>query len=570
MSDVWARHIFKSLRKNGILAYIWHREQDRFTWQGDCVLIGLSAMPEDSQSLHRLINPQDIPERLLALHALLAGEKPSMQLSYKIRKPDGHQIHVEETAEIDAESGMMCGFIRASDVFEKSQSQIVRALHEGAMAHSGRLKLQHSVEGWLHGKGEHANNAGFLLVVGLDRFTLYNEAFGARFSDEIIDKVYERLRQIAGQNAEVMRIDGDVFGMFFRDVQHGEMAVFARYIMSNLYDYPLNTSKGPLSVGASIGGITLHHSMRMDNATVVTSAEMAMHKAKDKGRACFVSYDEASAESRETRAILKTADDFMTALKEHRVRLAFQPVMNMSSNKVSFHEGLIRMIDRNGKLQSAAQFVPAIEKLGLCRAIDQFALKTTIDELTQFPDLSLSVNVSNQTLSDPEWLRNIVLALRDRPSVAQRVIIEITESCAALNPDLTLRVVRTLKDLGCQVALDDFGAGYTAFLQLKNMNIDIVKIDKTFVRGIGNGQSRLFVKALQELASGIDVQTVAEGAETLSEARILADGGVNMVQGYVYGFPQIERIWLPKEHCSRKILPDCAAWGSAELSRISV
>ncbi len=568
MTD-WQSHILKGFSQNGTLAYAWHRESDMLSWAGDCMaMLGQASMPAKSDGFGAMVNPQKLPERLLALHNLMNGETLSMALSYSMRHADGHHIDIEETAEWDAATGTVYGFIRpAAPAVTRIAPDNLHPLHEGMTAHNGRLKLQNSVEEWLQGKGEHARSTGFLLVVGLDRFALYNEAFGARFSNEIIDRVCHRLRQIAGQNAEVARIDGDVFGMFFHMAQHGEMTVFAKYIISNLCDYPLETSKGPLTVGASIGGIVLQPSMRMDNATIVTSAEMAMHKAKDKGRACFVSYDEASAEAQETRSILKTADEFMLALKQKRVRLAFQPVMDMQQNKVCFHEGLIRMVDTHGKMQAAAQFVPAIEKLGLCRTVDHFAMKTTIEELSLFSDLSLSVNVSQQTLADPEWLRNIVAMLRDRPSVAQRMIIEITETCAVLNMDATLRIVKTLKDLGCRVALDDFGAGYTAFLQLKELDVDIVKIDKAFIKDINGAQSQLFVKTLQELASGVNMQTVAEGAETLADARLLANRGVNMVQGYVYGFPQVERVWLPKEHNHRKISFDFIPTNEYETTR---
>jgi EAL domain-containing protein (putative c-di-GMP-specific phosphodiesterase class I) len=103
------------------------------------------------------------------------------------------------------------------------------------------------------------------------------------------------------------------------------------------------------------------------------------------------------------------------------------------------------------------------------------------------------------------------------------------------------------------VALDDFGAGYTAFAQLKTLDVDIVKIDKCFIRDMDESQNKLFVRTLQSLADGVEVKTVGEGAETLAEARLLAADGVHYVQGYVYGFPQVERVWLPKDHINRKI-----------------
>ena len=121
------------------------------------------------------------------------------------------------------------------------------------------------------------------------------------------------------------------------------------------------------------------------------------------------------------------------------------------------------------------------------------------------------------------------------------------------NPEKTKLIVRTLQDLGCRVALDDFGAGYTAFCHLKDLGVDIVKIDKSFIRNIDDEHNHLFVKTLKMLAEGVNVETVGEGAETMAEAKLLTDDGIDHIQGFVYGFPRVERLWLPKDHVHRQI-----------------
>jgi EAL domain-containing protein (putative c-di-GMP-specific phosphodiesterase class I) len=295
-----------------------------------------------------------------------------------------------------------------------------------------------------------------------------------------------------------------------------------------------------------------------------------MRAAKEQGRNCFVAYKESHQQTGGARLLLESGNAFLRALKDNRVRLAFQPIISTAKENVSFHECLIRMVDENGKLHSAAQFIPAVEKLGLGHLVDQFALRAAIQELTMFPDLNLSVNVSNLSLTHQDWLRGLVAALKDRPSVAQRLIIEITENTMMGDLDRTLRVIGTLRDLGCRVALDDFGAGSTAFSQLNQLDIDMVKIDKSFVRNISRDHNHLFVRTLQTLAEGIDVETVGEGAETANDARTLAGDGINYIQGYVYGFPQIERVWLPKDHAYRQVasdgsLPEAASGDSLSL-----
>ncbi len=568
MNSLWFRHISKGLADSGTLAYQWHVLGDRYEWMGDFnVLLGFSGpAPLDNNAFHALLNPQNVPERLAGFYGLIGGQQTAVQCLYKMRRADGTQLEVEESAEIQiADNGekTVCGFIR---IVSKEQKPSIAPTEENwrnvqgfgsdfALPHQGRAEIRRALEQWMHTqRQEKGESSGFLLVLGIDHFAMYNEAFGASFCDGIIEQAGQRLRHIAGPGSNVSRIDGDVYGLFFPRVNHCEMPSVARYLINNFYESPFETVNGRITFGASVGGIAVKPGMGMAPATILTSAETAMQRAKGRGRACFYSHDEASAEGYEAKLILQTGNDLIRAFRENRVRMAYQPVMDMTSNKASFHETLIRMIDDRGRMQSAAHFIPAIEKLGLSRIIDQYALKQAIQELTLFPDISLSVNVSNQTLNDPDWLRSIVSALRDRPSVAKRLIVEITESVAIASVDIAIRAVRTLRDLGCKVALDDFGAGYTAYLQLKTLGVDIVKIDKTFTRGISEAKNQIFIRTLKNLADGIDVKTVGEGAETLAEARLLASDGVNLVQGYVFGFPQVERVWLPKEHIHRKIV----------------
>jgi EAL domain-containing protein (putative c-di-GMP-specific phosphodiesterase class I) len=119
--------------------------------------------------------------------------------------------------------------------------------------------------------------------------------------------------------------------------------------------------------------------------------------------------------------------------------------------------------------------------------------------------------------------------------------------------------VRTIQDLGARVALDDFGAGYTAFAQIKQLDVDLVKIDKQFIRNIGQSENHLFVKTLQSLADGVDIETVGEGVETMTDAKQLIRDGINHIQGYAFGFPSVERVWLPKDHIYRKIVKEDTA-----------
>ncbi len=583
MTDAWSRHISKGLAESGRLAYQWNIMEDRYEWIGDLngLLGGSGDHPKDNGQFHRFLNPQHVPERLSALYAVLSGQEEEFSATYKIQRADGTQMDVRENGAVHITEGgekFVYGFIAAASPDARASGQTERRnVHsmggEFSISHQGRVRIIRSIDQWLGRSRDEQSGKGFLLTLGLDHFSLYNEAYGAAFCDSILEDAGQRLRQCAGSGAEVARIDGDVYGLFFADTPYCDMAAMARHLITQFYKQPFDTMNGRITFGASVGGIVLRHGLSMTPGSILASAETALHKAKNRGRGCFHAHEPSSQDIQDTRQILKTGNDLIRAFHEGRMRLAFQPVMDMNHNAASFHEALVRMIDDTGRLQSAAQFIPAIERLGLSRMVDHFALTQAIEELSRFSDLSLSVNVSNQTLNDPDWLRFIVGALRDQPSVAKRLIIEITETTAISSMDVAIMAVRTLRDIGCRVALDDFGAGYTAFLQLKTLGVDIVKIDKSFTRGLSDSKNQLFVRTLQLLADGIDIMTVGEGAETLAEARILARDGVNLVQGYVFGFPQVERVWLPKDHSHRKITmegisADASEWQSWEAGKI--
>jgi diguanylate cyclase (GGDEF)-like protein len=552
---------------------MWNVSEDSFKWLGDLKTIfgdDINDYPRSIKEFNNLVDIRHVPERLAMIFEILEMsdfENPSFSISYHIVREGMGSLAVEEKATlyIDKNTGdkILLANInlpaakKKTEAAQCNRSEFDRmAMQSNNDVHQGRLKLQNRIEAWFASyelrQQRIPESFSFLLTVGIDRLSIINENFGASYTDEIIEATGDKLRKIAGENASVFRIDGDVFGVFFNASMQNEMSVIAQHIVNSFQNTSMETVKGDVSVSVSVGGITINNT-HDDPGSIITNAEMAMNIAKDLGRGRFVIYEEASKRVKERKQLLNTGSEFIRALRNNMVKLAFQPVVDSVTKKVSFHETLIRFLDEDGKVRVAADFVPAIEKLGISHVLDRYAMKMAIQELCQFHDLSLSVNVSGQTFMDRNWLRSMVSTLRNRPSVADRLIVEITETMIIDDLYECSRVVNALQDMGCRIALDDFGTGYTAFNQLKELSVDIVKIDKSFVRNIENNQNQIFVKTLQTLANALDVETVGEGAETLADAEILAAEGVSHIQGYIYGYPSLERLWLPKNHVGRQI-----------------
>lgn len=233
------------------------------------------------------------------------------------------------------------------------------------------------------------------------------------------------------------------------------------------------------------------------------------------------------------------------ALDEKRTMLAFQPIVQARMPKrAAFYEGLMRIMDHTGRIIPAGEFMDAVETTELGRRIDCRALEMGLATLTQEPSIRLSINMSARSIGYPDWLATLERGLRHSPDIAERLILEITESSAMTMPDLVTMFMQDMQERGICFALDDFGAGYTAFRYLKDFYFDIVKIDGSFIRNIGaEPDNQILVQALVSIARHFDMFTVAEFVETAEDARLLVDLGVDCLQGYYFGAPSTQAPW---------------------------
>jgi len=233
------------------------------------------------------------------------------------------------------------------------------------------------------------------------------------------------------------------------------------------------------------------------------------------------------------------------ALDERRAMLAFQPVVQARmTNRTAFYEGFIRILDEQGRVLPARDFMHAIETNETGRKVDCLSLELGLAALAGEPGLRLSVNMSARSIGYPAWLTTLERGLRTDPTIAERLILEITESSAMLMPDLVGVFMADMQSRGICFALDDFGSGYTAFRYLKEFYFDIIKIDGTFIRGISaNPDNQVLAQALVSIARHFDMFTVAESVESAEDARYLVDIGMDCLQGYYFGVPSTDAPW---------------------------
>lgn len=233
------------------------------------------------------------------------------------------------------------------------------------------------------------------------------------------------------------------------------------------------------------------------------------------------------------------------ALRKRDVLLAYQPIVQASDvSKVAFYEGLIRVLDSTGRIIPAKDFIETIEPREEGRMIDCLAVELGVASLAQNPQLRLSINMSPRSIGHPPWEMALERGMLHDPTVGERLIIEITESSALLMPDLVSDFMLRMQRRGISFALDDFGAGYTAFRHFKDFYFDIVKIDTSFTRDIErDSDNQVLMQALVSIAQQFDMFTVAEGVERPQEADYLFNAGIDCLQGYLFGVPSVSKPW---------------------------
>ena len=382
-----------------------------------------------------------------------------------------------------------------------------------------------------------------VLVVSIDDLARINEAYGFAVGDEVISAVVLRLRAGMRAGDSLGRLSGNKFGLMLRNCGPDDLVVAAERLLVAVRDEVIRTRTGPVAVTASMGGIVAPH-----HAETVHELLSRVHEALNAGKLRRRGSLEVHRPNAEREALrrenMRASDAIIGALNGRRIIPAFEPVVDAVSRRPAFHECLMRIGRGDGTLIGANDVMPIAERLGLVRLIDHRMLELVLAELAEAPDLRLSVNVSPASTIDGSWWNALAAALAGKPGVAPRIIVELTESAAIQNLDETRAFVVRVKDLGCRIAIDDFGAGCTSFRNLRGLGVDLVKIDGGFVRNLASSpEDRAFVRMLIGLAQQIGLETVAEWVQDEASAALLTEWGCDYLQGALIGTATIERPW---------------------------
>ncbi|WP_439815201.1 putative bifunctional diguanylate cyclase/phosphodiesterase [Zavarzinia sp. CC-PAN008] len=540
-----------ALKASGDIVYEWDLTSGHIIWSSNAALaLGLEDVAElaTADAFRTRINAEDLAARTAILATHLRGEG-TYDAEFRVRSGTGDFCWVQDRgmAEFDeqGQATRMVGTMRVVTERKEREAQLeFLASYDELTGHLNRSRLRDALAHALAYSLRYNAPSAFLLV-GIDNLTVINDAYGYDVADAAIVSVGQRLETCLRNTDVIGRVAGNRFGIVLANCAEADMARIADKILKAVRGTVIETGPGPVSLSVSIGGVAIPTAARTTYAAM-QHAEEALSTAKAGGRDCFHAY--LTSESREVvrRRNVAIAERVVTALKERRLALAFQPIVDATDHSIiRQHECLIRMIEPDGQVTAAGLFIPVVEQLGLVRLVDRRALELGLDVLQRHREARLALNVSGLTASDQGWLRSVLATIRAQREVADRLTIEITETVAIQDIEEMARFVATLRELGCKVALDDFGAGYTSFRHLKSLAVDKVKIDGAFVRDLANSpENQLFVRTLLDLAAAFNLETVAECVETQEDAETLRQLGVQQLQGYLFGKPSFEPFGL--------------------------
>jgi len=538
-------------------AYRWDFNTDTIEWaenaQGVLGLDGIAKLRKGRAfALH--IDPEHAGGRYDGVTGGPHAE-PGAALRYTLHYrflPEGRRgkaaLWVEDSGvcftDADGRPVQAQGTLRIVDDRRQKERTQLAATRDELTGQLNRTRLTEALSNLLSNASRSPAKGAFLLA-GVNDLTLINETYGFDVGDEVIAIVGKRLGRVLRGKDCIGRFSSNKFGIVLHNCDPKGVEAIARRLMAVIGDSVIDTSVGAVATTLSVGAVAVpEHASSPRNA--IGRALQALDIGRSNLGDRFSVYEPCERKESERQRKVAIADDIIRALNDRRMMIALQPIVTSRSHEPELYECLLRMRRLDGTVVSASEFIQVAEQFGLAKLIDYRVLELAIELLRASPKIKLALNVSAATTTDPQWMAGLEGFTGKDRSLTERLTIEITETAAISDVKAAIKFVSTLKALGCRVALDDFGAGYTSFRSLRELGVDMVKIDGSFIQNLGtDAEDEMFVRTLIDLARSFGVVTVGEWVGDERTVQLLEKAGVSYMQGYFFGMPELQKDAAP-------------------------
>lgn len=491
------------------------------------------------------VHPDD-RERVTEVHEeLLARPGGSSEYECRLVHRDGTWRHMEVIRTNHLDDPAIAGIVATKrDVTERvdaAEKLLRQATHDALTGLPNRALLLDRLEAALARTGRGGSRCA-VLFLDLDQFKTINDSLGHAAGDRLLQLVGERLGSVIRPQDTVARLGGDEFVVLAEDIDTAPLAVELAERVRAAVSRSADLGKRTVTITCSVGiALSDHHGAD----ALLQQADTALYRAKGRGRNRWEMYDQAMRTVARRR--LDVEMELRHAIDEDRIVVAYQPVVRLDDGSLVGAEALVRLRAVDGRMMLPDEFIEAAEDSGLIVPLGASVLRQACAQEAAwtrgsgpFRDRpgSVAVNLSARQLADSHLADEVVEALSANGLRPDQLCLELTESVLIDAGSSTRRIIESLAAMGIRLAIDDFGTGWSSLAYLRRFPIDTIKIDRSFVAGLGRDEGDTeVVKAVVSLGKALDLTLVAEGIETEDQARILTDMGCDYGQGWLFGKP---------------------------------
>jgi diguanylate cyclase (GGDEF)-like protein/PAS domain S-box-containing protein len=495
------------------------------------------------------VHPDDAEILRSAIDLHLRGETPHLESEHRMRCRDGSYRWMlsRGLAVRDAPGGATRIAGSQTDVTERKlavERLTHDAFHDALTQLPNRALFMDRLARAIEAHRRHPESLFAVLFLDLDRFKVVNDSLGHLLGDELLIAVAQRLSDLVRSSDSVARLGGDEFAMLIDGIDHEADAVRAARRIQDELLVPFRVGSHEIFTTVSIG-IALSTTGYRDPQDVLRDADIAMYRAKARGKARHEVFDTAMHER--TIELLGFETDLRRAIERGELRVHYQPMIQMSSGRVVGFEALLRW-QRGATLISADAIIATAEETGLIVTIGEWVLQEALRQVRQWDGMDIHVNLSPRQLLQPDVVDRVAAAVAASGVAPERLHLEVTESVLIENAEAAAELLRALRDIRVRLSLDDFGTGYSSLSSLRQFPFDMLKIDRSFLLDADAARADEIVRTVAGLARALGMDVTVEGLETAEHVERMRGLGIQYAQGFYFARP------LPPEEAARLLV----------------
>ena len=484
------------------------------------------------------VHPDDAEILRSAVDLHLRGETPHLESEHRMRCRDGsYRWMLSRGLAVRDGNGAATRIAGSQTDVTERKLAVERlthdAFHDALTQLPNRALFMDRLARAIEAHRRHPESLFAVLFLDLDRFKVVNDSLGHLLGDDLLVAVAQRLAALVRSSDTVARLGGDEFAMLIDGIDHETDAVRAAQRVQDELLVPFRVGAHEIFTTVSIG-IALSTSGYRDPQDVLRDADIAMYRAKARGKARHEVFDTAMHDR--TVELLRFETDLRRAIERDELRVHYQPVIEMRSGRVAGFEALLRW-QRGDTLISADAIITTAEETGLIVPIGEWVLREALRQAREWDGVDMHVNLSPRQLLQPDVVERVAAAIEESGVAPERLHLEVTESLLIENAEAAAELLRALRAINVRLSLDDFGTGYSSLSSLRQFPFDLLKIDRSFLLDADATRADEIVRTVSSLARALGMEVIVEGIETAEHAERMRTLGIAFAQGFYFARP---------------------------------